>query len=137
MRFAIIVTLAVVGLFVAVCVPNLHTAMQRSKQKVTSARLRDWAVELEAYANECKEYPELAPGPVERVRTLIANPKLVAQDAWGRDILYHGSHDHYLLHSLGRDGKNDFVPPGHPTTSFDGDLVYADGMFLQYPEGIL
>src|SRR5215831_10130082 len=110
--------------------------MQRAKQKGTSARLRDWAVELEAYANECGQYPELAPGPVARIHSLIPNPKLVAQDGWGRDILYHGSRDHYLLHSLGRDGRNDFVLPGHPTTSFDDDLVYADGTFLQYPEGM-
>ena len=66
MRRAIIVTLAVLGLFAAAGIPNLNTAMQRAKQKGTSARLRDWAAELEAY----------------------------------------------------------------------DDLVYADGAFLQYPEGI-
>ena len=71
-----------------------------------------------------------------RLRSLLSNPKLVAQDGWGRDILYHATGEHYLLHSLGRDGRNDFRPPGHPTTSFDEDLLYADGAFLQYPEGI-
>ena len=136
MKRLIVVLLVLLGIVAAVVVPDVYTALQRAKQKVTSASLNLWAVELEQYAaGHGGRYPELTPGPVARIRSLIPNPLLVTRDAWGRDIIYHGSGSHYLLHSLGRDGKNDFVPPGHATTNFDEDLVYADGTFLQYAEG--
>ena len=136
MKGVIIVVLAVLAVCASMALPELFTSRQRVKQRQTSERLRAWALELEAYADQCGGYPERTPGPVARIHSLLPNPKLVATDAWDHEILYHGTREHYFLHSLGRDGKNDFRPPGHPTTSFDDDLVYADGTFLQYPEGL-
>jgi len=135
MRRVIVVTLAVLAGCIAATVPNLVTTVQRSKQKATSGRLYDWAAALEAYGTRHGGYPTLPPGPVARLvrRTGI---RLPVHDAWGRDIIYHGVGNHYLLHSLGRDGRNDFVAPGRAARTFDEDLVYGDGVFVQPPGGL-
>lgn len=122
--------------FLAMIVPDIYTAGHRAKQKRTSALLREWATKLEDYAQSHGGYPELPPGPVARLAAVTGIRSLSVKDGWDRDLLYHGTRDHYLLHSLGRDGRNDFTPPGHATKSLDADLVYGDGAFLQYPAGL-
>ena len=44
--------------------------------------------------------------------------------------------DRYQIRSAGLNGAWDAsIPPG-PTTAFECDIVYADGSFLVYPEGV-
>ena len=42
----------------------------------------------------------------------------------------------YAIISYGKDGKPQRKWDGGPTTNFDCDIVYSNGAFLQYPEGV-
>ena len=56
---AALVVFAIIGILAAIAIPNLLTAMQRSRQKGTMADMRTLATALEAYGtdHEGEEYP--------------------------------------------------------------------------------
>jgi len=62
---------------------------------------------------------------------------LPQKDGWSRDYDFATSGDGqvYGIRSAGKDGVLTDVVPG-PTTLFDCDIVYSNGSFIQYPEGI-
>src|SRR5215218_3161012 len=79
----LLIVVAIIGILAAIAIPNLLTAMQRSKQKRTMADIRMIASAAEAYASDNNEYPRtldaLAPKYVARVP---------AMDGWGKSFDY-------------------------------------------------
>ena len=75
---------------------------------------------VEAYAEKHGAYPRTLPRAV---------------DGWNHPILYNVAGKHYVLRSTGRDGKNDGRFDG-VTTSFDDDIVFSDGIFHRFREGL-
>ena len=78
------------------------------------ATIRDWAVALEGATG--------------------VNPKI--KDGWGNPIRVQLDRRRYVITSAGRDGLFQKVIKTGPTMSFDDDIVFADGLFIQFPEGI-
>lgn len=60
-------------------------------------------------------------------------------DAWGRPFLYHSDDEgaSYLLISYATDGEYDGLGKAGPTSSYNADIVFADGDFVQWPGHIL
>lgn len=145
----VVVGIAFAGIVAAIAIPNLLTAMQRSKQKRTIADVRSVAAAVEAYATDHKQYPnaidvsglssELAP---TYIRMIPAN------DGWGHPLHYdawssQGSGtDSYAIGSGAKDGVflhqslRDYLAHPHATANFNDDIVFSNGSFVQYPEGI-
>lgn len=63
----------------------------------------------------------------------LANLEL--DDAWGRPFLYRSTEDgtSYALISYATDGRSDGLGRAGPTSSFNADIVFADGEFVQWP----
>jgi len=57
------------------------------------------------------------------------------KDAWGRDFQYHTDREgkEYILVSYANDGKYDELGKVGPTQSYDSDIVYSNGDFIQWP----
>jgi type II secretory pathway pseudopilin PulG len=139
------VVLAIAGILAAIAIPNLLTAMQRSKQKRTMADIRSVASAVEAYAVDTKHYPEAS--SIEELRPLL-EPKYMtrvpSKDGWEHELRYAclpaRACETYVLSSAGKDGTfetNDVEQyRGGGTKTFDSDIVYSNGSFLQYPEGV-
>jgi len=47
-----------------------------------------------------------------------------------------GAGRHYIIECYGRDKVTDGSNTQGPTTNFDCDIVYGDGVFFIYPEGV-
>ena len=70
--------------------------------------------------------------------------QLPALDGWNHPFEFrigdhdkHGQAQGYAIRSLGRDSKADtFLYTSHATRNFDEDLVYANGSFVWFPEGL-
>lgn len=127
----VLVIVAVIGILAAIAVPNLLTAMQRSKQKRTMADMRSIGTAVESYRvdNDDKVPPstsELAP------KYLKAVP---AVDGWGTPLRYETTTAGYTIASAGADKQFEDAPAGGVTSSFDCDLIFSNGQFLQYPGG--
>ncbi len=71
---------------------------------------------------------------------------LPQKDGWGRDYQFGmdkaigvtQAAQVYGLKSLGKDGLSEGATytVGRATTSFDCDIVYSNGSFIQWPEGM-
>ncbi|MHB1044840.1 MAG: prepilin-type N-terminal cleavage/methylation domain-containing protein [Thermoanaerobaculia bacterium] len=150
----LLIVVAIIGIIVAIAIPNLLNAIQRAKQRRSMGDIRTTATAIEAYAVDLNRYPPAAgytiPTGVLPSVTLgkISNyvsPTYVKQvplsDGWNSWFL--GSTDTsgslYALASAGRDGSLTVTAnaslPG-PTTDFNSDIVYVNGSFVQWPEGV-
>ena len=120
------------GIVAAIAIPNVLTAVQRSKQKRTIQEIRELALHLEQQAGLTGSYP----GTLSERK----------QDGWGRELRYECLADGdrpcagYALTSAGKDGAFEFESGQHypqgTTTKFDCDIVFSSGQFVQSPEGV-
>ncbi len=150
----LLIVVAIIGILAAIAIPNLLTAMQRSKQKRTMADMRTIATAWEARATDINRYNAagvtLPTGSVtiDNLNTFLA-PTYVKtfphRDGWGNnwglncDQAWGDSTraaQVYVIISYGKDGAAQSAYSGGATTNFDCDLVYSNGTFIQYPEGV-
>ncbi len=148
----LLIVVAIIGIIVAIVSFNLINAIERARQRRTMADIRTLAGAIEAYAADGNRYPPaggstLPSGLSLPTATLgltmnYLTPTYIRfvpmMDGWhswyNYDISSAGTD--YILRSCGRDGIPDAAPPFGITTSFNADIIFADGAFLQYPEGI-
>jgi general secretion pathway protein G len=144
------VIVAFIGILAAIAIPNLLTAMQRSKQKRTVADIRTIATCVEAYSADKNAYPSV--NSVEELRPLLVPTyvkTLPAIDGWGAAFRYEcaetkdGVCSRYVVGSGGKDLRfergalRDYIGEAPlATTNFDCDVVYSNGEFVEYPEGV-
>jgi general secretion pathway protein G len=162
----LLIVVAIIGILAAIAIPNLLTAMQRSKQKRTMADVRTLATAWEARATDVNKYN--AAGTISAI-SLCTNPvtavqlsgalsptyiKLMpAKDGWGNPLKFYADQawnnaapaQAYLIWSAAKDGTTDpasstcfegTAATGGATTNFDNDIIYGNGSFIQYPEGV-
>lgn len=138
-----LVLVAVIGILAAIAIPNLLTALQRSRQKRSMADMRTIATAVEEYATDESRYPEqselssaLVPKYVKSIPTL---------DGWETQLRYEcwpaGACQNYAFGSAGADKTFEHESlqeygPDIKTTDFDNDIVFSNGKFVQYPEGV-
>jgi len=150
----LLIVVAIIGILAAIAIPNLLTAMQRSKQKRTMADMRSIATAWEARATDTNKYN--AAGAITLPSVTINNSsalsallcptymkQLPAKDGWGNNWIFYVDSSFgattaaqvYMIRSTGKDGKTD-GQPGGATTAFDADIIYSNGSFLQWAEGM-
>jgi general secretion pathway protein G len=127
--------------------------MQRSKQKRTMADMRTIATAWEARATDVNRYNAAgvtlpsAAVTIANLTTFLA-PTYVKtfpqRDGWGTNWAFAADQTFgagtpaqiYVIISYGKDGAGQSTVAGGATTNFDCDIVYSNGTFIQYPEGV-
>ncbi len=145
----LLIVIAIIGILAAIAIPNLLNAVQRGKQKRTMSDMRALATAIEAYAVDNNQYPAAACSAgiwTSANLTLATNsftnlsPTYIAEppriDGWGQFLRY-GSDTPGNAYALGSSGRNkSFATPFcGTTTNFNDDIYYANGTFIQWPEG--
>ncbi len=148
----LLIVVAIIGILAAIAIPNLLTAMQRSKQKRTMADMRSIATAWEARATDTNSYnaagwsmlTEVTYSDLKSGITPTYIRQFPDKDGWG-NTWYFGAEigwgaataaQRYQLISYGRDGSAGAVGADNTkTTDFDCDIVYENGNFVQWPEG--
>ena len=144
----LLIVVAIIGILAAIAIPNLLTAMQRSKQKRTMADIRSIATAWEARATDENHYGVAGYtllGNTVSVSALAAaiSPTYIRSfpenDGWGTPWVFEDDGavraQAYQIISYGRNGTADTGSVG-ATDHFDCDIVYSNGAFVVYPEGI-
>ena len=149
----LLIVVAIIGILAAIAIPNLLTAMQRSKQKRTMADMRTIATAWEARATDVNRYNAAGVTvptsgvSVDNLNTYLA-PTYVktfpTKDGWGTAWGLGADQSWgttapaqvYAIISYGKDSAPQSSYSGGATTNFDCDIVYSNGTFIQYPEGV-
>lgn len=137
----------------AIAIPNLLNAIQRAKQKKSMGDMRSTATAVEAYAVDFNRYPPPAGYTLPAGVTLPAAANTLDKmmnyvsptyikvvplaDGWNSWFLWSTGNNgqDYVITSNARDGAVT-TPTYGPTTDFNSDIIYVDGQFVQYPEGV-
>jgi type II secretory pathway pseudopilin PulG len=141
----VMLVLYIPGVIAAIAIPNLLTAMQRSKQKRSMADIRTIAVAVEAYATDHNAYPAVRTiddlAPLLEPTYAKALPRV---DGWGKPYFYEAQCNPrcvgYYVASAGKDGSLDRPLSEYGTefvanTQAEEDIVFANGSFVRAPEG--
>ncbi len=147
----LLIVIAIIGILAAIAIPNLLNAVQRGKQKRTMSDMRALATSIEAYAVDNNVYPAAGCNaglftngtyvPLTTASFTNLTPTYIAQppktDGWGNYMAYalDGASNNYSIRSNGRDNIANGTVTCGTTTNFNDDIIYADGTFLQWPEG--
>lgn len=147
----LLIVVAIIGILAAIAIPNLLTALQRSRQKRSMADMRSIATAWEARATDTNSYnaagapitwPALDNG-VTVIQTML-EPTYIRKfphlDGWGTEFRVGYDQRNYAISSYGANEKADLtgtsVAAPTATGRFDCDILFANGNFIVYPEGI-
>jgi type II secretion system protein G len=147
----LLIVVAIIGIIVAIAIPNLLNAIQRAKQKRTMGDMRSAGTAAEAYAVDFNHYPAAAGFTLPTGLTLgtaTFGSSLAGQvtptyirvlpmtDGWQSFFTYgvDANKQNYGIRSFGKDGAVS-TPTWAETTDFNDDIIFVDGQFVQYPAG--
>lgn len=154
----LLVVVAVVAIIAAIAIPYLLGAMQRARQKRSMADIRNMATAWEARATDTQSFT--AAGLAAEGFIWPANDLTYAQmqsilhptyfkglpkvDGWAMAFDFAADQPLgngiaskvYGIRSRGRDRKVDAAIVPGPTTQFDCDIVYSNGGFVMFPQGV-
>jgi type II secretion system protein G len=150
----LLIVVAIIGILAAIAIPNLLTAMQRSRQKRSMADMRTAAQALEARATDVNSYSisgaDVAitwPATVSSIEVLTpaCTPTYIKRipiyDGWGSKFSIGLTAQSYAIKSYGADkaentsGTTSSTGP-ITTAVFDCDIIFSEGTFVMYPEGV-
>ncbi len=119
--------------------PNSLGAISRGQQKRTMADIRKYAGALGSYQRVHGSYPVTS--DPEEFRTLLGDHvTLPPRDGWGNPWVVQVTSVSYTIVSYGKCGRPDSPTLAQYesgiTSSYQSDIVYSDGEFVQMPEGI-
>lgn len=151
----LLVVVAIIGILASIAIPNLLIAVQRAKQKRTMVDMRNLATAWEARNVESGRYNAAGagingadkPASLDNLQAALSPTYIKVMprlDGWNYPFTCYVSVDWgsstnastYAIISPGKDGIVDSIEVLGATTSFDCDLVYSNGSFLQYPDGV-
>ena len=148
----LLIVVAIIGILAAIAIPNLLTAMQRSRQKRTMADMRTIATAWEARATDVNAYsaaganlsfPAASDGvsAISSMLTPTYIKKIPTYDGWNNEFKVGKDPQSYSIVSYGADNKKDLsgttsIPQAKTTNDFDCDIVFSEGNFVVYPEGV-
>jgi general secretion pathway protein G len=136
----LLVVVVIIGIIAAVAIPSLLNAIDRGRQKRTMSDLRTIGEAIQSYVVDSDHYPQAS--SIADLATVLESgayiSKLPREDAWGHLLLYSGSLTGYTVGSAAKDGGSTLTlnGSGGETNSFDDDVIYSNGTFVQWPDGV-
>jgi type II secretion system protein G len=132
----LLIVVAIIGIIAAIAIPNLLNAIDRGKQKRTMADLRSLGTAVESYSIDNSYYPVAATmAALETSVEPIYIRTAPASDGWGHAFTISAATGEYTLCSGGKDGGNCTNDAGGAQQSFNDSITFANGQFVQWPEG--
>jgi general secretion pathway protein G len=133
----LLIVVAIIGIIAAIAIPNLLNAIDRGKQKRTMADMRSIGTAIESYAVDANFYPTAA---TTAALTLVVAPVYIktmpAVDGWSHNWVVASTQTEYTVSSNGKDGTPGTCVAGTVTQSFNADICFSGGQFIQYPQGM-
>jgi general secretion pathway protein G len=127
----LLIVVAIIGIIAAIAVPNLLTAIQRSKRSRSAADMRAIGTALGSYQTDCNAFPKTANTDLSAILykanlgTGLTNAYYEgsSKDGWGTLYRYSSDGNGYTIISYGKNKLSG------GSTDFDSDIVYINGGF--------
>jgi general secretion pathway protein G len=143
----LLIVVAIIGIIAAIAIPNLLNAINRGRQKRSMSDIRTLGTATEAYAVDMSQYPsEPSSGLVGTIMADHIEPTYVKRaprnDGWNFAFRSISFIDGYSFGSAGRDKTwtdddlNAALAAMGETGNMDCDIIYSNGSFTVWPEGI-
>ena len=152
----LLIVVAIIGIIVAIAIPNLLNAIQRAKQKRTMGDMRSIGTAAEAYSIDYNAYPPAAASSIPVLYGGVTYPSVTVganlskyisptyirvmplTDGWNSYFFYNvnANDQDYGIVSAAKDGSLVSPSASGPTTNFNIDIVFSDGQFTVFPEGV-
>ncbi len=134
----LLIVVAIIGIIAAIAVPNLLTAIQRSKRSRTVADMRAIGTALGSYQVDNNQFPSAANTAFSAIAftnnlrdgMTTSYYEGASKDGWGMDLYYSGDINGYTLKSWGKDLTT------NKDGEFNSDIVYINGSFVA-PSGVV
>ena len=142
----LLIVVAIIGIIAAIAIPNLLNAIDRGKQKRSMADMRSLGTAVESYSVDVNFYPissSMASITSIGATTMGIEPIYIklapVKDGWG-GLYYYGSDaagagSDYTIVTYAKDKKASSTSKG-ATSDFDCDIIFQNGTFTAYPEGV-
>ena len=142
----LLIVVAIIGIIAAIAIPNLLNAIDRGKQKRSMADMRSLGTAVESYSVDVNFYPistSMASitsiGAVNMGLEPIYIKLAPTKDGWG-GLYYYGSDaagsgSDYTIMTYSKDKSVSSASAG-ATSDFDCDIIFQNGTFTAYPEGV-
>ncbi len=137
----LLIVVVIIGLIAAIAIPNLLTAIHRSKQKATIADLKTIGNAVGAYTTDNYIAPSDISFGSAGIRQFYIK-KFPPTDSWGNTWNYTRSitdTDIYSVSSSGRDGVfsgwaqgGDYIMSA--ISDFNFDIIFSNGIFTYGPK---
>ena len=142
----LLIVVAIIGIIAAIAIPNLLNAIDRGKQKRSMADIKTLGTAVESYSIDVNFYPistSMASISSIGATNMGIEPIYIklapAKDGWGGQLFYGsdaaGAGSDYTIMTYGKDKKVSPASKGG-TNDFDCDIIYQNGVFTAYPEGV-
>jgi general secretion pathway protein G len=140
----LLIVVAIIGIIAAIAIPNLLNAINRGRQKRTMADIRTIGTAIEAYAVDNSTYPVVTTGAIEGSIAAYVEPTYVKRaprnDGWNFPMRALSVAQGYTVGGAARDKTfTNTALTGYTlgqTTNMDCDIMYSNGSFTVWPEGI-
>jgi type II secretion system protein G len=133
----LLVVVAIIGMIVAITIPNLLAAIDRGAQKRTMADMRSIGSAVEAYAVDNSAYPIASNAAMLAAEVAPHYIKAMPMtDGWDHTYVVDAVATTYTITSRGRDGVPSGCVTGALTRQYDADICFSTGLFTQHPDGI-
>ncbi len=152
----LLIVVAIIGIITAIAVPNLLVAIQRAKQRRTMLDIKNIAQAWESRNTEVSRYNAAGgsydgAGEETDMATVVSflSPTYMKSvptiDSWNHPFVTYLDRavgdavpaQKYVILSGGKDGTIDSAGVPGPITNYDCDIVYSNGTFLSYPDGVV
>ena len=135
----LLIVSAVIGLIVAIAVPNLVNAIQRGRQARTIGDLRGLTTGIALYQQDFAKFPVVTDWVGIGSLSDSLEPYMGGYndlDGWRHSYMYVSDGNIYTMVSYGLNGVADQPWTLGPIHFFDDDLVVSNGVFVQWPDGV-
>ncbi len=139
----LLIVVAIIGIVAAIAIPNLLTAIQKSKQKSTMGDMKSIGTAVESYMTDNYIAPSALTDVGFGAHRQFFIKKMPASDAWGGAWQYARdttNEDIYTVGSAGRggvfEGFDQFDDVGYTVNElahFNYDILYSNGSFVYGP----
>lgn len=142
----LLVVVAIIGILVAIAIPNLLDAIDRAKQRSTVAEVRLWGIALQDY-NATKSSLPATSGTAcagtggDEVDVTFRNNlvpfsinTLSLNDKWSHPLCAETNLvDTYTVRSCGKDAVCGLGVSPSSWSNYDLDIILTDGIFINQP----